>query len=112
MAKKKRHTPRGKAKSASKTNNPFDAVGNRAQASRRVNHRAKGAVRDVGRSRAKGDERRRRGLLKDLARETRENVFEDQRLGEGLDEDDAMLLVFSASARSGRGRRDEVWMKS
>ena len=29
MAKKKRHTPRGKAKSAAKTNHPFDAVGNK-----------------------------------------------------------------------------------
>ena len=94
MAKKKRHTPRGKAKSAAKTNNPFDAVGNKRKRPVALNHRAKGAVRDVGRSRAKGDERRRRGLLKDLARETRENVFEDQRLGEGLDEDDAMLLRF------------------
>ena len=94
MAKKKRHTPRGKAKSTAKTNNPFDAVGNKRKRPVALNHRAKGAVRDVGRSRAKGDERRRRGLLKDLARETRENVFEDQRLGEGLDEDDAMLLRF------------------
>ena len=62
-------------------------------------------MRDVGRSRAKGDERRRRGLLKDLARETRENVFDDQRLGEGLDEGDAMLLRFQRGTKRTRTSR-------
>ena len=47
MAKKKRHTPRGKAKSAAKTNNPFDAVGNKRKRPVALNHRAKGAVREM-----------------------------------------------------------------
>ena len=51
--------------------------------------------------------------MKDLARETRENVFEDQRLGEGLDEDDAMLLRFQRertkrTRTSRRGLDDEL----
>ena len=111
MGKKKQHTPRGKARSAKA--NPFDAVGNKRKRPVALNHRAKGAVRDVGRSRAKGEERRKRGLLKDLARETRENVFEDNRLGEGMDEEDAMLLRFQRertkrTRTSRRGPDDEL----
>ena len=94
----------------SKASNPFETVGNKRKRPVVLNHRVKGAVRDVGRSRAKGDERRKAGLLGELARERRENEFDDKRIGEGepgLDEDDKMLLRFQRerAARSRGGAR-------
>ena len=93
----------GKRGSKSGGSNPFETVGNKRKRPVALNHRVKGAVRDVSKSRAKGDERRKLGLLGELARERRENEFEDKRIGEnepGLDEDDKMLLRFQRERTS------------
>ena len=66
----------GGGKKGAGKKNPFETVGNKRKRPVVLNHRVKGAVRDVGRSRAKADERRKAGLLGELARERRENAFE------------------------------------
>ncbi|KAJ1460751.1 Nop14-like family-domain-containing protein [Pelagophyceae sp. CCMP2097] len=89
--------------------NPFDVLGNKRKGHGVLNARVKGAVRDVQRSRMRGAERRKVGLLGELARERNENEFEDQRLGESnrdLDAEEKMLLRFQKERTSKRQKYD------
>lgn len=89
-----------------KGGNPFERLGNR-----RVHHhpafndRVKGSVRDVAKSRAKSDAKRKAGLLKDLTRERRENEFLDKRIGEDLEDDDVKFLLRFQRAATQRSKK-------